>query len=66
MTRGLALLALGCALLIVLLTRGGLAHENPTDWIGQERRKNAKNELCCWRCRWGGETKCLFAPVGGS
>jgi hypothetical protein len=85
-----------------------IAHENPTDWIGQERRTNGKNELCCgkgdcfpftsqqmkmtsegiafpdepdniipftkfapsadgffWKCIWGGETKCVFAPIGG-
>lgn len=109
MKRGIALLALACALLIVLWNRGGLAHEFPTDWIGQERRTNDRNELCCgagvdchdfaaqqmtitpqgfafpdepeniipfakfapsadarfWRCRWGGETKCVFAPIGG-
>jgi hypothetical protein len=84
-----------------------LAHENPTDWIGQEKRKNAAGILCCgkgdcfpfrvdqikvrsdgyhfpdgrvaafvaaapsvdgfyWRCEWGGEVRCIFAPVGGS
>ena len=26
-----------------------IAHDNPEDWIGQERRTNAKNELCCGR-----------------
>ena len=99
-----AIFAIGLALAFP-----ALAHENPTDWIGQERRTNAKNELCCgagvdcfpvdarkmihtplgfafpdeptniipfvkfapsadqffWRCRWGGETKCVFAPIGG-
>ena len=24
-----------------------MAHDNPTDWIGQERRINGKGELCC-------------------
>ena len=82
-------------------------HDNPVDWIGQERRTNADNVLCCgkgdclpftvdqvkvmpdgyhfpdgeivpfgkaapstdhfyWICRWGGETKCVFAPMGAS
>jgi hypothetical protein len=95
-------------LCLILLVSPAFAHDNPTDWIGQERRMNAKNELCCgvgdcfpfearqmkitpqgvafpdepdniipftkfapsvdsffWRCRWGGETKCVFAPLGG-
>jgi hypothetical protein len=83
------------------------AHDNPDNWIGQERRKNADGILCCgagdchpytvdevkvmpdgyhfpdgevvsfgkaapsvdhfyWVCRWGGETKCVFAPLGAS
>lgn len=83
------------------------AHDNPTDWIGQERRTNANGTLCCgkgdcrpfavdevkvmpdgyhfpdgevvafakaapsvdhffWKCVWGGETKCVFAPLGAS
>lgn len=102
-------LAIALAMLAYLMANGGVsAHENPTDWIGQESRTNNKNELCCgngdcfpfdaalmkitpkgiafpdepdniipfdkfapsadgkfWRCRWGGETKCLFAPLGG-
>lgn len=108
MLRAIAGIALACALLIACGVRGGLAHENPTDWIGQEKVKNGKGELCCgegdcfpfdarqmittpagvafpdepnniipfnkfgpsvdkfyWRCRWGGETKCVFAPLGG-
>lgn len=83
------------------------AHDNPTDWIGQEQRKNAEGSFCCgagdcfpftvdqvqvkpdgyhfpdgevvpfnkaapsvdhffWKCNWGGETKCVFAPLGAS
>ena len=104
MLRAIAGIALLCAIALP-----STAHENPTDWIGQERRTNAKNELCCgkgdcfpftanqmkitpagvafpdepdniipfnkfapsvdgmyWRCRWGGETKCVFAPMGGA
>ena len=93
------------ALLLLMAIPAG-AHENPTDWIGQGRLKNAAGHLCCgagdcfpfdaakikttpqgyvfpdgqivpfdkaapsidrsfWRCRWGGETKCVFAPIGG-
>jgi hypothetical protein len=93
---------------LMLLASPVWAHDNPTDWIGQERRTNAAGQLCCgkgdcfpfdpkqmkvtpqgmafpdepdniipfskfapsvdgfvWRCRWGGETKCVFAPIGG-
>lgn len=83
------------------------AHDNPTDWIGQERRTNAAGAICCgngdchsfapdsvkvmpdgyhfpdgeviqfnkvapsidhfyWKCTCGGETKCVFAPLGAS
>lgn len=106
MRSAIAALALACSLLIACGLRGGLAHDNPDNWIGQERVKNGKGELCCgegdcfhfeasqikttpqgyvfpdgqvvpfnkaapsvdkffWRCIWGGETKCVFAPVGG-
>lgn len=102
MLRGLAV-AFAC-----VIGSSAIAHDNPQDWIGQERRTNAKNELCCgagdcfpftsnqmittptgfafpdepdkvypfrnfapsadgffWRCVWGNETKCVFAPMGG-
>jgi len=102
--RGVVLAGVAIAVLGVAAAR---AHENPTDWIGQERRKNAAGVLCCgkgdcfpftvdqikvtpdgyhfpdgrvasfqsaapsvdgfyWRCEWGGEIKCIFAPIGGS
>jgi hypothetical protein len=92
--------------LSLLCTVPAVAHDLPDNWIGRERLKNAKGELCCgvgdcfpfdaskikvsplgytfpdgqlvpfdkagpsidksfWRCRWGGETKCVFAPVVG-
>lgn len=47
MTRAIAGILIACVLLMWCGVRGGLAHENPTDWIGQERRTNADNVLCC-------------------
>ncbi len=82
-------------------------HDNPDNWIGQEKRKNEVGQLCCgkgdctsypasnvtvapngirfpdgdlvpfnvpapsvdkqyWKCVWGGEIKCVFAPMGAS
>lgn len=102
--RGIAIVGASVLLLGATTAR---AHENPTDWIGQERRTNAAGVLCCgkgdcfpftadqikvmpdgyhfpdgrvaafitaapsvdgfwWWCEWGGEVKCIFAPVGGS
>jgi hypothetical protein len=98
-----------CLIIVLLLVVSAGAHDNPEDWIGQERRTNAAGQLCCgrgdcfpfeakqmittpagvafpdepeniipfdkfapsmdrfhWRCRWGGETKCVFAPLGSS
>lgn len=101
MLRAIAGIVIAC-----VLTTGTVAHENPADWIGQERRINGKGELCCgqgdcfpftaqqmkitpegyifpdghfvpfnkaapsadgffWKCFWGNETKCVFAPIGG-
>lgn len=104
---------IGCLILVVALLVGLLfaavahSHDNPTDWIGQERRMNAQKQLCCgegdcfsftvdqvkvmpdgyhfpdgevvpfnkiapsidnlyWKCVWGGDTKCTFAPLGAS
>lgn len=96
-------------LIFAFMAFGGKAkaHENPTDWIGQEKRTNAAGVLCCgkgdcfpftvdqirvmpdgyhfpdgrvaafitaapsvdgfyWRCEWGNEVKCIFAPMGGT
>lgn len=94
-------------LLAALFVGNVKAHDNPTDWIGQERRTNANGTLCCgkgdctsypassiqispggirfpdgdvipfnvpapsadkqyWKCVWGGEVKCVFAPLGAS
>jgi hypothetical protein len=94
-------------LLAALFIGNVKAHDNPTDWIGQERRTNAAGVQCCgqsdcppfttdqvkvmpdgyhfpdgevvpfdkaapsidrffWICKWGGETKCVFAPMGAS
>jgi hypothetical protein len=104
--------AVACMLAIIiflfLMPIGSLrAHDNPDNWIGQERRTNAAGVLCCgnndctaytvdqvkvmpdgyhfpdgeivpfgkaapsvdhfyWKCVWGGETKCVFAPLGAS
>ena len=93
--------------LLLLMAVPAVAHDNPTDWIGKERLKNADGQLCCgagdcfpfeaakikttpqgyvfsdgqvipfnkagpsvdrffWRCIWSNETKCVFAPMGGS
>lgn len=41
MLRAIAV-ALTCA-----IGTAAIAHENPVDWIGQERRTNAENVLCC-------------------
>lgn len=102
------LIFFGLGLLIFGLSIHALrAHDNPQDWIGQEKRTNAAGVLCCgisdchpftvdqvkvmpdgyhfpdgeivpfnkvapsidhfyWICRWGGETKCVFAPLGAS
>lgn len=90
-----------------LFSGSAFAHDNPDDWIGQERRTNAAGVLCCgkgdchpfnvetvkvmpdgyhfpdgevvrfdkvapsidhfyWKCAWGGETRCVFAPLGAS
>ncbi len=95
------------AVILLLLCWPALGHDNPTDWIGQEKRTNAKGVSCCgrgdchsftvdqvkvtpkgyhfidgevvpfgeaapsidnlyWICRWGGERKCVFAPLGAS
>lgn len=106
MLRAIAGIGIALAMLLYIGMNGALGHENPTDWIGQERRTNDKNEQCCgkgdcfpftaqqmkitpegytfpdghfvpfskaapsadgffWKCVWGGETKCVFAPIGG-
>lgn len=41
---------LAAALVILsfgLFARPSSAHDNPTNWIGQEQRKNAIGQLCC-------------------
>lgn len=103
---------LGIALVVIVAAlcwwmMPGWAHDNPTDWIGQERRTNAAGVLCCgkgdctpftvdqvkvmpdgyhfpdgdivpfdktapsvdhfyYKCVWGAERKCTFAPMGAS
>lgn len=93
--------------LLLMLTGGAFAHDNPENWIGQEKRQNAIGQYCCgnndcqsftvdqvktfpdgyhfpdgdviafgkaapsidhfyWKCVWGGEIKCVFAPLGAS
>lgn len=47
MLRAVAGIVIACLMLLFVGMNGGLAHENPTDWIGQERRTNDRNELCC-------------------
>lgn len=104
---GPTLAGIGAIILLILIVAPVRAHDNPEDWIGQERRTNAAGVLCCgkgdcrpfpvdavkvmpdgyhfpdgeivpfekvapaidhfyWICRWGGETKCVFAPLGAS
>jgi hypothetical protein len=94
-------------LLAALFIGSVKAHDNPTDWIGQEKRTNAAGVMCCgkgdcfpftvdqikvrsdgyqfpdgyvaafknaapsvdgfwWKCEWGGEVRCIFAPMGGT
>jgi hypothetical protein len=40
-----------CILLVIatLIATSAVAHDNPEDWIGQERRKNALGQICCGR-----------------
>ena len=33
--------------LILMLVSGALAHDNPENWIGQEKRQNAIGQYCC-------------------
>ena len=102
-----ALVVMGALLIFLYSVKITVAHDNPTDWIGQEKRTNAAGALCCgkgdcfpftvdqvgvmpdgyhfpdgeivpfgkaapstdhfyWKCVWGGETKCVFAPMGAS
>lgn len=42
----------------LLLATPALAHDTPTDWIGQERRTNAAGALCC------GKGDCVSFDVG--
>lgn len=94
-------------ILALLICWPVLAHDNPDNWIGIERRTNAAGQICCgrgdctsytvdqikvapdgyhfpdgeivpfgeaapsidhfyWVCRWAGERKCVFAPLGAS
>lgn len=94
-------------MLLLLWILPAAAHDNPENWIGQERRTNAMGQICCgngdcfryepdqvkvmpdgyhfpdgdviqfgkaapsidrwfWTCRWQGEVKCVFAPLGAS
>jgi len=46
-----------CIAALVCTVRASKAHDNPTDWIGKERRQNAKNEYCC------GEGDCHPIPM---
>lgn len=104
--RSLVVLAFLMIALAILAT-AVLAHDNPENWIGIEKRKNADGQMCCgnddclryepdqvkvmpdgyhfpdgdviafgkaapsidhwfWKCRWQGEVKCVFAPLGAS
>lgn len=58
-------LFLAAALLCLPVT--AVAHDKPTDWIGQERRTNDRNELCCGAgvdCHAILPTSVKFTPAG--
>lgn len=41
------IIVLIAAALAFVAVRASKAHDNPTDWIGQEQRRNALGVLCC-------------------